>query len=263
MDNDFLKIKELNQQLDESIRSAYEEINQQLLRTEELLNKRGEVQEEKKPIVEDMEIIDLDKEDLKKPILNQELLRKSIEKSVKPNVFVSDKRKTVKANVKKYAFITAATTILMTSVSAYAINNHYQNKQYVENIKEYKEEIYNPNTTYDGVQYSEALGEKVPIHNHDWKSMIEEIHTKYENPVTAFYMYFYTLDDYCKKNNLNIVLNEINLYYGTDFHSLEDVYTYANVSDYKDLENYVKNDLSRLNEGELSDGENRSSNLGR
>ncbi len=263
MEENFLKIKELNKQLDETIKKSYEEVNRQLLKTEAKLNKKEEAKEEKKNAIEDIEIVDLDKEEIKKPLLNQNLLRKSIEKSVKPNVFVSNKRKTVRGNLKKYVFLAAATSILMTSVSIHTLNNHYQNKQYKENLKEYREEIYNPNTTYDGVQYSASLKEKVPIHNHDWQSMIEEIHEKYENPITAFYMYYYTLDDYCKKNNLNTVLNEINLYYGTDFHSIEDVYAYANVANYKELENYVKNDLSRLNEGELSDGENRSSNLGR
>lgn len=242
MEEDFLKIKELNQQLDQVIQKSYEEVNQVYLKVQK--------QEEPK------------KEETKETILDTDLLKRSIEKSVRPNVFVSDKRKKVKINFKKAAFITAATTILMTSVSAYTINHYYPNQQYKENLKEYKEEIYMPNMTYVGVKEN-ASAKKVPVHDHDWESMIQEIKEKYENPITAFYMFYYTLDEYCQKNNLNLVLNEINLYYGTDYHSIEDIYASIGVDSFKGLKEYVKMDLSRLKEGELSDGENRSSNLGR
>lgn len=193
---------------------------------------------------------------------NEEVMLSSIEKSVK-SVSVPNKRKKRQEKIKKDVYVVTAIAVLLTSFATYEIFKVHQNATFNESIKEYKEQIYDTNFYYRGIEYSETLQKNVPLHDHDWQAMIKQIHEKYSNPVTAFFLYYYTLDDYCKKNNLEILLSGINQYYGTDFHSIEDVANYANCKNYDELKEYVEKDLKLLKEGEQMDEYNRSSNFGR
>ena len=215
----FDNIKKLNEQLDQHIKEIREKYARQTASMQSFDSKAFYQEIKDKKVME------------------------SVKQSVKPNVKVPNKRKKIKQEIKKYTYILTASAVLAVSIGGYGLWHHKDNEQLENQLREYKEQIYNPNMIYQGVMYNESLAANIPVHDHNWESMIEQIHSKYENPITAFYFYYFTLDEYCKNNYLPLVLNEINLYYGTNFKQIEDVLAQAGVKQISDLTTYVKNDL--------------------
>lgn len=183
---------------------------------------------------------------------NKEIVSESIKISIGPDKKVKNKRKKKKAMIKEAAFVLGASAVLSSIAIPSAIhlsNTHYQNTRLKENRKEYQEEILNTYTQDNGLVYDASSGQYNPNYTYEWGNIIKEVYEKYEDPVTAFYLIYTNLDEYCKNYKLESIFSLFNDYYKTDYKSLEDLYKKHNFENFNDWKEYVGYDLSNLDEG--------------
>lgn len=196
--------------------------------------------------LEDFDLQKINQEELQETEKNlEDIKRESKEKSVKPGVRVKNKPKKKKTIIKVAAFAVSSIIIagVADAVIVDTINNHYPNKMRTENLREYEETIYEPNTSEVWIR-GEINNRLKDTHN--WTNIIEQVHEKYENPVVGFYMIYEKLDPECKKYDLKSILAEFNLYYGTNYTCLEDVLNEQGLKNYRELAKYVGYALSNI-----------------
>lgn len=202
-------------------------------------------------------------EELEQNVLNAEngavftvdpkVLEESIKRSVNPKAKVKYKPKSQKI-LKVGAYVAAAVIALATiKAGANELSTRiHQSEVRTEALNEYAETIYKPNTN-EWVE-KKADGFAVPEHSHSWETIIQEVHQKYEDPLIGFYMIYTRLDTDCRQSSLNNVFGKFNLYYGTNYTSLEDLLSKNNFQEYKELAKYVSYELSKLEEANTYDG---------
>lgn len=145
-------------------------------------------------------------------------------------------------------------------------NGYKKGKERNDYLKEYKTEIFNENSNKWATksrEYDEKTEEsyvKLTInHSHNINNMLLETKENYNDPIIAFYLFYFSLDEWCLNNKLTEYLNNFNKIYETDYTSLEDFLTKNNFKNLKDLKKYV----SDVIESEKELNGNRNSNAGR
>lgn len=181
----------------------------------------------------------------------QEKLKKSMEKSV-INSKTQNKRKKKNSNLEKGVFLGAATVALSIGIfwgTNRTIDKVAESYRLRVESDAYFDEIYSPNTIQEiELGYNSKTHSYYPIHQHNWEEIIKEVYKKFDDPITAFYMIYTKLDEDCRNNKFNQVLRTFNHYYQTNYKSIEDVLVQNNFATFKDLRNYVKNELYNLEE---------------
>lgn len=168
--------------------------------------------------------------------------KKSIQNSVKPKTKIKKKAKKRHLNVAGFILASSlAISAIATPVIAHAINMAYPNQMIEEATKNYRENIFNPNTE------QHFNSEKMDTdHYHDLINIMVETKEGCENPIVGFYLVYNNLDKYCKKYKLEEIFYNFNLVYKTDYTSLEDFLQKNNFKNKKEFEEYVGYELSKL-----------------
>ena len=204
MEINFGNIKQLNQELNQRIIEAYENVYKV---SEEFGKIMDQKQENLNPTASTLE------ENLpsEKELL---FLESSKQNSIKPNVKVKNVRKRKQISFKKSAYFLATSLSLSTLLSIgsiYGMNHYKQYQNMASNNKVYMETIYQPNTINRGVDYNAKTGTYYPVHDHDWASMMKNLSETYSDPLIGFYFLYANLDDYCKNNQMSFILTMFNL----------------------------------------------------
>ena len=165
---------------------------------------------------------------------------------------VKNKRKKKEIDLKMVPYVAAVAAaclafgITVTApLVANAINNYYPNKMRKEALNHYEETILEPNKVLTMINIGEPHLENKP----QWKTIVEQEYQEHENPIVGFYLIYTKLSDEEKNNEFSSILDEFNKKYGTDYKSLEDLFVKNNMKSFKDLEEYVGYELSRLDGG--------------
>lgn len=191
--------------------------------------------------------------------IDKEVIEKCIQKSVKAGVQVKNKSKNkkldsekIKRNLLKFVGTCVVLTGIEIGVGTQA-DDIYANHLKSEALEEYVENVYEPNTHQDWIR-NDGYNRLIDVH--DWKNILDKTHQIYENPVVGFYMIYTKLDEECRKNNMNSIMAEFNLYYGTDYISIEDILNKNNFKDFGELSKYVSFEIYKMHaEEEMKENE--------
>lgn len=189
--------------------------------------------------------------------VDETILKKCIEKSVKPDVKIKNKFKKIKSYLDEamiYAkCIMGASAII--SCIATPIVGEFTDDVYANHLKreareEYVTEIYEPYTTSSLVKDEES-GYYIPTYRHNWEKIVNNVHQQYENPLIGFYLIYTKLDEDCKKNDMDSVFREFNLQYATHYQNVNDLLKENNFKNFKEYAKYVDFEIYKLGAKEI------------
>lgn len=254
----------INQETVEAIESEYQNQMEPEMSAEEISGVNDEEQNysekmntQEEPNMQKQAFLSLVKECKSGTMLeiDKQVIEKCIEKSVKPGVKVKNKPKTrkidwerAKRNIVKFVGACVVVTSVGIIVGMHA-DDIYANHLRSEALDTYTETIYEPNTSKEWI-YSDSGNRQIYVH--DWRTLIEQTQNVYENPIVGFYMLYTKLDEESKKNYMNTIMAEFNLYYGTDYKDVEDILKKNNFKDFKALSKYVSFEIYRMGAEEVS-----------
>lgn len=192
------------------------------------------------------------------------VLNESLNKSVKPGVKTKIKKKKVEVSKKAFAvgacaFMIAGGLATVTSINIVKnVSTSIKENQVIrEEVGDFRTEYVTLSTHYNYVTNAETL-ETEPIHWHDYTDIVMNAKQANEDPIIAFYMVYTSLDDYCRSEKINTIIETYNRFYGTDYSSLNDFLLKNHFATQQEWKTYVANTLM-----EQEAIRNGSNNLGR
>lgn len=193
------------------------------------------------------------------------LLDETLNGSVKPGVKTRFKKK--KVEVSKKALAVGACIFMVVggygTTKAIDIVKNVSTKMEQQKIiqsemEDFQETNYKYNIHFNNVTDSET-NEVSTVHWHDFNDMLMNAKQASENPNVTLYMLYNSLDEYCRKTQMESVFGSFNRIYGTDYKDLNDFLLKNNFANENEWKTYVANTL--LEEKEAM--QNGYSNLGR